>query len=83
MSIRTGKPLKKTLRERRGGKFDECITLQINGKAKKFTVQRLVASCFLGPLYGYQVNHKDRNTLNNHISNLERLTASENQKHWR
>lgn len=78
-----GKPLIKSLRERRGGKFDHTVHLYYNGKRKKWTVQRLIAACFLGAIDGYQINHKDRDTLNNHLSNLERVTASENQLHWR
>lgn len=80
---KSGKILKQSLRERRGGKYDYRATLYINGKQRHFTMQRLVAACFLGPLYGYEVNHINRNTLDNRLSNLERVTASENQKHWR
>lgn len=80
---KNGNPLKETLRERRGGVFDKCVRLYYNGKCKKWTVQRLIAACFIGPIDGYQINHKDRNTFNNHIDNLERVTASENQLHWR
>ena len=80
---KTGKPLKAHIRPRRGGEVDLRVTLYISGKSRHFTLQRLVAACFLGPIYGYEINHKDRNTLNNDISNLERMTASENQKHWR
>lgn len=52
---------------------------------KQFRVHRLVALTFLstgefrpGDL---QVNHKDRNTYNNHLSNLEWVTPSENVEH--
>ena len=75
--------MKKSLRKRNGGKFDHRVALMINKKQVYFTVQRLVASCFIGPVYGYEVNHKDRDTLNNDLSNLEILTPSQNQKHWR
>ena len=78
-----GVPLKKHLRERNGGKFDHRVTLYIKGKAKHFTLQRLVSASFQGPVYGYEINHKDRDTLNNPLFNLERLTPSQNQKHWR
>lgn len=78
-----GIQLKGELRKRKGGKFDKCVWLYYNGKRKKWTVQRLVAACFLGPIDGYQINHDDRDTLNNHIDNLERVTPSQNQKHWR
>lgn len=80
---KSGQPMKYNLRARRGGKNDLCVRLYINGKGKKFTVSRLVLEAFDGPMYGYEANHKDRDTMNCHIDNLERLTASENQKHWR
>ena len=82
--IKNGKKeLKFQLRERRGGKFDYVITLYVNGKPKKFTVSRILAECFLGEVDGKQVNHKNRNTLDIRVSNLEIVTASENQLHWR
>ena len=80
---KNGKPIKTQLRERNGGKKDVVVRLHINGKSVKFTLSRLVVACFQGPVYGYEVNHKDRNPLNNNNSNLERMTPSENQKHWR
>lgn len=78
-----GRRIKQTMRERKGGRFDACVTLYYNGKSKKWTVSRLVAACFLGPIHGYQINHKDRDITNNHVDNLERVTPSENQRHWR
>lgn len=80
---KSGQPLKYELRARLGGKFDQCVRLCINGKKKKFTVSRLVCEAFDGPCFGYEVNHKDRDTMNNHIDNLERTTPKQNQKHWR
>jgi hypothetical protein len=78
-----GKPLRKEKRERRGGGYDLCVRLYYRGKSKKWTLQRLIAACFLGPIDGYEINHIDRDTTNNHIDNLERLTPSQNQNHWR
>lgn len=83
LSKKTKKPLKLNKRIRRGGSFDYRVELFYNGKRKQWTLQRLVASCFLGPIEGYQINHKDRDSSNNHVDNLERVTASQNQKHWR
>ena len=80
---KSGKVLKKEFRDRRGGERDLCVRLYYGGKSKKWTLQRLIAACFLGPIDGYQINHKDRNTMNNHVDNLERVTASQNQRHWR
>jgi len=78
-----GSPIKTVKRDRRGGGYDLCVNLCYNGAKKKWTLSRLVAACFLGPVDGYQINHKDRNPLNNNLDNLERVTASENQNHWR
>lgn len=80
---KTGQPMKYSMRARKGGKFDLCVTLRVNGIGKKFTVSRLVLEAFDGPMYGYEANHKDRDTMNCHIENLERLTPSKNQRHWR
>lgn len=78
-----GKPMKMSLRPRRGGKADLCIHLQIEGNSIKFTCSRLIAACFIGSVYGYEVNHKDRDPMNIHVDNLEIGTRSQNQQHWR
>lgn len=53
--------------------------LRKNGKTKMFFAHRLGAKAFLkNPENKPQVNHKDNNKLNNHISNLEYCTQSEN-----
>lgn len=75
--------LKTQLRKRRGGGVDVTVRLYYRGKYKKWTLQRLIAAAFIGPIDGYEINHKDRNTLNNDLENLERVTPSENQLHWR
>ena len=53
-----------------------------NGKYKAYRVHRLVADAFVeNPEHKDQVNHIDRNVLNNKSSNLEWCTNAENMKH--
>lgn len=40
------KPMKLSKRDRRGGGYDLCVTLSYNKCATKWTLQRLIASCF-------------------------------------
>lgn len=54
----------------------------IEGFYKNFKIHRLVLSAFFGPS-NLQVNHKDLDKSNNHISNLEYLSHRENNSHYR
>lgn len=72
----------KLLRHKRRGKGYECVGLMKNGKQVNVSVHRLVASSFIpNPFNLPQVNHIDGCKENNHVSNLEWVSASENILH--
>jgi hypothetical protein len=49
-----------------------------NYKNKTVTIHRLVADCFNLPGEGNTIDHIDGNKSNNHVSNLQLVTAGEN-----
>jgi hypothetical protein len=59
------------------------VTCIVDGGYKKLAVHRLVAEVYLDcpEILEIQVNHKDSNRQNNHYTNLEWCTQSENIKH--
>lgn len=58
------------------------VTLRDFNRKRMVRVHRLVAEHFLpNPLDLPQVNHKDKNKENNHISNLEWVTNQQNCEH--
>lgn len=60
----------------------KTVDLCKNGKVTTTLVHRLVASAFVpNPKGLHFVNHIDSNRSNNHASNLEWVTSSENRKH--
>ena len=69
------------LLEKTGGYLNVCLMCNDNSK-KWCRVHRLVAEAFINnPLNKSQVNHKDENKHNNHISNLEWVTAKETSRY--
>ena len=55
------------------------VELRMNIKKRRTSVHRLVAEAFIdNPLNLPQINHKDENKANNHVSNLEWCTAQYN-----
>src|SRR5574344_1056696 len=82
----TGKlrKLDKSKSGKSGNLFYYRVTLYKNKVPTRFLVHRLVAMHFLSTDTDYsklQVNHIDNDGLNNHVSNLEWCTASENMAH--
>lgn len=73
---------------KKNNKFVKCwisnkgyysVSLCKNGKKKNFLVHRLIAQAFIpNPNNLPMINHKDENSLNNNINNLEWCTAKYN-----
>lgn len=58
------------------------VWLSKSNKVKKFSAHRLVALAFIPNSENKpEVNHKDGNKINNHITNLEWVTKAENEAH--
>lgn len=80
VNTKTGRVLK----PQDNGKGYKKVTLTINRKQIQRYVHRLVAESYCSKpkvKIALQVNHKDGDKSNNHYTNLEWVTNSENQKH--
>ena len=76
-----GHKRKQFLKSCPNGRGYYVVTLRGKGKATK-SVHRLVAEAFIERLSGKeQVNHIDGDKANNHASNLEWCSSSENSRH--
>lgn len=74
-----GKTLAFTVNKQTGYK---AVSLCKNNKGSTKTIHRLVAEAYIpNPNNLPEVNHIDGNKLNNHVSNLEWVTPSENRQH--
>jgi hypothetical protein len=77
MNIKTNKVMKLSVK---GGYYS--VGLVNNSHKKTFKVHRLVANAFIENTENKpEVNHKDKNKLNNNVNNLEWNTRLENNKH--
>jgi hypothetical protein len=75
-----GKPLKFSVNP----KGYRIVVFSINGETKGFGVHQIVARQFIEndkPECKTQVNHIDGDKANNHVENLEWVTAKENMRH--
>lgn len=80
--IKREKILKNSLKDSGSGYKRYGVTLSVKGKIKHCMVHKLVAKAFIPNPNNYEViNHKDGNSLNNHIDNLEWCTVSYNLQH--
>ena len=73
---------RKWLRPRISYRGYYLITLLMNGKPHQHSLHRVVGHAFIpNPKDKPQINHIDGDKLNNHVDNLEWVTASENMQH--
>jgi hypothetical protein len=87
-NVATLKLLKPTYSKSRSGRKYYQAHLFQNNKRHHYYVHRLVAYFYCNDGMFHlecknEVNHIDCNTSNNSFENLEIITASENQQHWR
>lgn len=73
------KRVKKCYKQSHNSKTEHWVTtVRIDNKSRKVFIHKVVAECWLGAKpEGYEVDHIDRNSLNNHWTNLRYVTCSE------
>ncbi len=78
-SKKTKKFLKQQININYTGHKSYKISFNLNGKTKSFHIHRLMAITYLPNYYGLpEIDHKDRNSLNNNLFNLRWVSRSEN-----
>lgn len=78
---RKGKTKNHAIGKQGNGKY-LIVNLWKENKSYTKNIHRLVAEAFIpNPHNKPQVNHKDKNTFNNNVDNLEWVTCSENHLH--
>ena len=79
-SLKFGK--EKILKQTKNKKGYLYVCLYKDGKVKHYKVHRLVAQTFIPNTNNYQqVNHKDEDKQNNHVTNLEWCTSEYNNNY--
>lgn len=82
---RKGSSIRKQERKEKIPRFNKNgykrVSICKEGIRKTYSIHRLVAITFIEGDSGLTVNHKDGNKLNNHYSNLEFISRTENVKH--
>jgi hypothetical protein len=77
-----GNPKIKILKPHKTGNGYFQVQLYKNGSCKYLLIHRIIAELFIpNPLNLPCVNHIDKNKSNNNVSNLEWVTASQNEQH--
>jgi len=77
-NAQTKRPLKIFVKSHNSKTQYCCTQVNINHRIRKVFIHRVVAECWHGEKpEGLQVDHIDRNSLNNHYSNLRYVTKSE------
>ena len=77
-NVKSKRPLKCFKKHHNSNTEYWCTQVNIKHHVRKVFLHRVVAECWHGPRpEGYQVDHIDRNSLNNHYSNLRYVTKSE------
>lgn len=80
-NVKSKRTLKIRIKElKRGGRY-KTVGVHVNRKLVNRFIHSLVAECWLGPRpKGYQIDHIDRDSLNNDYRNLRYVSVSEQMK---